>query len=44
MNGLHFDIRQYDTIDWDEPEDLAARRQLRVEAALGKAPNAVLNG
>ena len=43
MERLHFDIRQYNTIDWKTPEDLAARLQHRIEAAVGKGPEAVLN-
>ena len=42
MANLHFDIRQYNTIDWDTPEDLSMRLQRRIEAALGKGPKAVL--
>ena len=43
MAGLHFDIRQYNTIDWDTPDDLAVRLQRRIEATLGKGPRAVLD-
>ena len=39
---LHFDIRQYNTIDWDSPENLALRLQRRIEATLGKGPKTVL--
>ena len=38
MADLHFDIRQYNTIDWDSPESLATRLQHRIEATLGKGP------
>ena len=43
MDDLHFDIRQYNTIDWDTPDDLALRLQRRIEATLGKGPKAVLD-
>jgi len=36
MAGLHFDIRQFNCIDWDTPEDLAQRLQSRIESVLGK--------
>ena len=42
MADLHFDIRQYNTIDWDSPENLALRLQRRIEATLGKGPKTVL--
>ena len=38
MKGLHFDIRQYNTIDWNDFEDLALRLQYRIEATIGKGP------
>jgi len=38
MEHLHFDIRQYNTIDWETPEDLAKRLQHRIEANIGKGP------
>ena len=40
MEYLHFDIRQYNTIDWDDYEDLASRLQHRIEATVGKGPKA----
>ena len=43
MKDLHFDIRQYNTIDWETPEDLALRLQRRIEATVGKGPRAVLD-
>ena len=43
MKDLHFDIRQYNTIDWETPEDLALRLQRRIEATAGKGPRAVLD-
>ena len=42
MADLHFGIRQYNTIDWDSPENLALRLQRRIEATLGKGPKTVL--
>ena len=41
MKRLHFDIRQYNTIHWDNYEDLATRLQHRIEATVGKGPKAV---
>ncbi len=38
MENLHFDIRQYNTIDWDDYGDLASRLQYRIEATVGKGP------
>ena len=43
MKGLHFDIRQYNTIDWEESEELATRLQHRIEATVGKGPKTVLD-
>ena len=43
MPKLHFDIRQYNTIDWKTPEELATRLQYRLEATVGKGPGTVLN-
>lgn len=43
MEGLHFDIRQYNTIDWQTPKDLASRLQHRIEATVGKGPKTVLD-
>lgn len=37
--GLHFDIRQYNCIDWEDVQDLALRLQVRIEALLGEGPN-----
>jgi hypothetical protein len=39
ISKLHFDIRQYNCIDWSEPADLAARLQKRIEALLGRGPH-----
>lgn len=43
MDGLHFDIRQFNTIDWEEPTELALRLSRRIEATLGKGPRTVLD-
>ena len=42
MKKLHFDTRQYNCIDWEAPEELAARLQPRIEAIAGKGPKASL--
>lgn len=39
MAELHFDIRQFNCIDWDAPENLADRLATRIEAVLGPGPN-----
>lgn len=36
LNELHFDIRQFNCIDWQTPEELADRLSKRIEAVLGK--------
>lgn len=36
LNDLHFDIRQYNCIDWEDTEDLIKRLQNRIEAAIGR--------
>jgi len=38
MSDLHFDIRQFNCIDWDTPEELARRLKVRIEAVLGSGP------
>jgi len=38
MADLHFDIRQFNCIDWDTPEELAKRLKIRLEAVLGRGP------
>jgi hypothetical protein len=38
IGDLHFDVRQYNCIDWKDHADLAKRLQLRIEAMLGKGP------
>lgn len=40
MLELHFDIRQYNCIDWTTPEELSERLQHRIEATVGKGLNA----
>lgn len=42
MGDLHFDVRQYNCIEWDpnELDDLASRLQYRIEAIAGKGPKA----
>lgn len=39
--NLHFDIRQYNCIDWETPDELAVRLQRRIEATVGKGPKIV---
>jgi len=36
--NLHFDIRQFNRIDWETPQDLAVRLRNRIEAVLGEGP------
>ena len=38
MDELHFDIRQFNCIDWTEPPELADRLQKRIEAVIGAGP------
>ncbi len=38
INDLHFDIRQFNCIDWTEPPELAERLQRRIEAVIGAGP------
>jgi hypothetical protein len=42
IKDLHFDIRQYNCIDWENAAELARRLQLRIEAMFGRGPLAVL--
>ena len=44
MEDLHFDIRQYNTIDWESDEELARRLQHRIEATVGEGPAKPLRG
>jgi hypothetical protein len=39
MADLHFDIRQYNCIDWQSPDELAHRLQVRIEAVVGDGPS-----
>jgi nucleoside 2-deoxyribosyltransferase len=38
IEKLHFDIRQYNCIDWTKPADLRQRLETRIEALLGRGP------
>jgi hypothetical protein len=38
IKDLHFDIRQYNCIDWDNAADLAQRLERRIEAMFGRGP------
>jgi hypothetical protein len=38
LANLHFDIRQYNCIDWESPDELAQRMQVRIEAVIGEGP------
>lgn len=38
MHELHFDIRQFNCIDWESSEELADRLATRLEAVLGLGP------
>jgi nucleoside 2-deoxyribosyltransferase len=38
IKNLHFDIRQYNCIDWEKPDELARRLQVRIEAVIGDGP------
>lgn len=38
IKDLHFDVRQYNCIDWKTPEELAGRLQVRIEALIGDGP------
>ena len=39
LKDLHFDIRQFNCIDWESSDDLANRLGTRIEAVLGPGPN-----
>src|SRR5207248_9602760 len=39
LRNLHFDIRQYNCIDWQNEGELAERLTLRIEAVEGRGPN-----
>lgn len=38
MDDLHFDIRQYNCIDWQEPSELRDRLTKRIVAVIGRGP------
>lgn len=38
MDKLHFDIRQFNCIDWTKPDELAVRLKNRIEAVIGAGP------
>jgi hypothetical protein len=38
LAGLHFDVRQYNTIDWATPEELCQRLTKRISAVIGDGP------
>ncbi|MBX3537683.1 MAG: hypothetical protein KF735_08600 [Chelatococcus sp.] len=38
LDGLHFDTRQFPHILWDEPDELKAALQARIEAFVGRGP------
>jgi hypothetical protein len=40
LRDLHFDVRQFNCINWNDPTELARRLQTRIEAILGVGPNA----
>jgi nucleoside 2-deoxyribosyltransferase len=39
LKDLHFDVRQFNTIDWTDAGDLAARLEARICATIGDGPN-----
>lgn len=43
VEKLHFDIRQYNCVVWKELDELAVKLKNRIEATIGRGPNAVLN-
>lgn len=43
IENLHFDIRQYNCIDWTEPSELAERLKNRIEALMGMGPRDLSN-
>jgi nucleoside 2-deoxyribosyltransferase len=38
LTNLHFDVRQYNCIDWSDTNDLKQRLQRRIEAVIGAGP------
>jgi hypothetical protein len=43
LKDLHFDIRQYNCIDWSEEDDLKKRLTNRIVAVLGEGPTASIH-
>jgi hypothetical protein len=43
LDELHFDIRQFNCIDWTEPAELADRLWKRIEAVVGSGPRKPLS-
>jgi hypothetical protein len=41
LKELHFDVRQFNTIDWTDSEDLAKRLEERISATIGDGPRRV---
>ena len=39
-DGVHFDVDQYNRIQWEDPKDLKAKLTARIEAVIGKGPHA----
>jgi hypothetical protein len=44
IGKLHFDVRQYNCIDWQTPDELARRLKVRIEAILGDGPRKLDHG
>jgi nucleoside 2-deoxyribosyltransferase len=38
LSKLHFDVRQFNTIDWESPPELAERLAARISATIGDGP------
>lgn len=38
VEKLHFDIRQYNCVVWEKPEELASNLKNRIEATIGRGP------
>lgn len=38
LKNLHFDVRQFNCIDWETPAELANRLEMRIEATIGDGP------
>jgi nucleoside 2-deoxyribosyltransferase len=38
IDKLHFDVRQFNCIDWETPAELASRLEARIGAVLGDGP------